>query len=250
MKITKQLVKAAYEIGIIKVCDSVLGGTCAKVGNSIVYFGGEEGDYMSSVEYMAKHPKEDIVDSIYNAIQRLEESEYIDFNLSTVKQPICYTFDEILHTYFPNKGQLKHPEDTTCEAYESLTDLLNSVQYVTGVDMSKVIGVLDEIANFNRAYHPTTGEPIETEDMDDIEYGGLKYWLSDGFEYNKDFLEYMYQLYLEGWKKENGYNNDGDKVVYGDEPDSLSDFEEYEFTDLDYVERLMKESGKFSFIEG
>ena len=60
----------------------------------------------------------------------------------------------------------------------------------------------------------------------------------------------MYQLYLEDWKKENGYNNDGDKVVYGDEPDSLSDFEEYDFTDLDYVERLMKGSGKFSFIGG
>lgn len=68
-KITHEMIKKAYEEGLIKIIDSPHDdGAVCKIGEYWFYFGGETAEEMTASEYIANVPKEDIITEIATAL--------------------------------------------------------------------------------------------------------------------------------------------------------------------------------------
>lgn len=68
-KITHEMIKKAYEEGLIKIIDSPHDdGAVCKIGEYWFYFGGEAAEEMTASEYIANVPKEDIITEIATAL--------------------------------------------------------------------------------------------------------------------------------------------------------------------------------------
>ncbi len=64
-KITRQMIKRAYEEGLVKIIDSPHNnGAVCRIGEYWFYFGGETAEEMTASEYISNTPKEDIINEI------------------------------------------------------------------------------------------------------------------------------------------------------------------------------------------
>ena len=75
--ITKRMIQDGIRANLVEfVADPNMGGgTVCKIGSSWFYFGGLTGEELSPRQYLARIPKEDIIQEIFETLEEFREDE-------------------------------------------------------------------------------------------------------------------------------------------------------------------------------